>query len=134
MFMSVFSPPPTPYRQGKLSGIRNASKILANRLALLHTSFIDTNLKTPLEGYALPTGKQLSANVGRMTPDRIQEWMQGQFPIGRGYYFGGFVRDGSVTIDVFEYFDRLEDALYVASITGSKYVLSINENTKMEIK
>jgi hypothetical protein len=68
-----------------------------------------------------------------MTPDRVQEWMQGQFPIGRGYYFGVFAQDGSTTIDVYEFFDRLEDALYVASITGAKYVLSIHENTKMEI-
>jgi len=132
--MSVFSPPPTPYSQGKLSGVSNASKVLSNRLALLHTSFIDTNLKTPLGGYALPTGCSLSTSVGLMTPDRVRVWMQSNFPIGRGYYFGGFVLDGSVTIDVFEYFDKLEDALYVASITGSKYVLSINENTKMEIK
>jgi hypothetical protein len=133
MFMSVFSPPPTPYRQGKLSGIRNASKILANRLALLHTSFIDTNLKTPLHGYALPTGCSLSTSTGKMTPDRVQEWMDGQYPLGRGYYYGGFVRDGSATIDVFEFFDTLEDALYMALVTGANYVINIHENTKMEI-
>lgn len=129
---SIFQQP-TPYRQGKLSGIRNASKILSNRLALLHTSFIDTDLKTPLHGYALPTGVSLSTSVGMMTPDRIQDWMQTQYPLGRGYYFGGFVRDGSVTIDVFEYFDNLEDALYMSMVNGANYVINIHENTKMEI-
>ena len=124
---------PTPYSQGKLSGIRNASKVLSNRLALLHTSFIDTDLKTPLYGYALPTGVSLSTSVGIMTPDRIQDWMQTQYPLGRGYYFGGFVRDGSATIDVFEFFDSLEDALYMSLVTGANYVINIHENTKMEI-
>ena len=125
---------PTPYSQGKLSGIRNASKVLSNRLSLLHTSFIDIDLKTPLHGYALPTGVSLSTSVSIMTPDRIQDWMQTQYPLGRGYYFGGFVRDGSVTIDVYEFFDRLEDALYVASITKARYVISIHDSTKMEIQ
>lgn len=124
---------PTPYSQGKLSGIRNASKVLSNRLALLHTSFIDTDLKTPLHGYALPTGVSLSTSAGMMTPDRIHDWMQTQYPLGRGYYFGGFVRDGSVTIDVFEFFDSLEDALYMSLVTGANYVINIHENTKMEI-
>jgi hypothetical protein len=131
--MNVFSPPPTPYSQGKLSGVRNASKVLANRLAQMHTSFIDSDLKTPLEGYALPLGCSLATSTGLMTPDRVHDWMQGHFPIGRGYYFGGFAQDGSTTIDLYEFFDRLEDALYVASITGAKYVININENTKMEI-
>ena len=131
--MNTLLQQPTPYRQGKLSGIRNASKVLSNRLALLHTSFIDIDLKTPLHGYALPTGVSLSTSTGLMTPDRVHDWMQTQYPLGRGYYYGGFVNDGSTTIDVFEFFDSLEDALYMSMVNGAKYVINIHENTKMEI-
>jgi hypothetical protein len=131
--MSSFFSNPTPYSQGKLFGMPNASKILASRLSMLPTAFIDLRLNTPLGGYALPTGRQLSISSLKVTAERVHEWMQTQYPIGRGYYYGGCIQDGSTTMDVYEYFDRMEDAVYMAGITGAKYLINIGYQTKMDI-
>jgi hypothetical protein len=123
------------YKEMKSPSVETIAHVMAGRIDMLSLVFIDSAMNMPTDGYLIPTGDTyLSSHHFIMKEDWVRLWLEKAGPAPRGYYYGLVQEGQKYSLNVYERFDRLEDAMYATIYTGATYAYDVKNRTQIQFK